>query len=351
MMATTVPYAMATKLVAKSCGVVVSVKATEQMIERRATVLCALDDAEARRSAPFDATGLPVSEQHRPEGTVAANKTPDVAYMEIDGVIPITREPIPEAQLSKKDRKRLALAKLEKARGGKARRYEIVGREVKNAVLYDGKDCAKTGSSRGSILEKTYVSHLGDWVSFALLLWVAVVRLRFDKARKLVVLSDGAEWIRSLAAWLPIPTLLILDLFHAKHRIWEVANSLYGAHTPKAREWADIQCDRIEAGHVDKVLHALKFTRTTRAEARELIDKLHHYFDGNRDRMNYPDFRAQGLRVTTAAVESANFHVTGTRLKLQGMRWTEQGARHMAALRADLFNDRWEKRTSQILAA
>ncbi len=68
-----------------------------------------------------------------------------------------------------------------------------------------------------------------------------IVRLRFDKARKLVLLSDGAEWMRSLAAWLPIPTLLILDLFHAKHRIWEVANSLHGAHTPKAREWAEIQ--------------------------------------------------------------------------------------------------------------
>lgn len=351
MMATTVPYAMATKLIAKSCGIDVSVKAVEQMIERRASVLCALDAAEAQLSAPYDARGLPMPEQFQPVGTVAVNKAPDVAYLEIDGVIPITREPIPEVQLSKKDRKRLEQAKLEKARGGKARRYEIVGREVKNAVLYDGKDCAETGSSRGSILEKTYVSHLGDWLSFALLLWVAIVRLRFDKARKLVVLSDGAEWIRSLAAWLPIPTLLILDLFHAKHRIWEVANSLHGAHTPKAKEWAEIQCDRIEAGHVDKVLHALKFIRTTRAEARELIDKLYGYLDGNRDRMNYPDYRAQGLRVTTSAVESANFHVTGTRLKLQGMRWTEDGARHMAALRADLFNDRWEQRSGQILAA
>jgi hypothetical protein len=293
-----------------------------------------------------------VSKQLRPEGTVAAADTPDVAYVEIDGVIPITREAIPEAQLSPKDRKRLVQAKQEKARGGKARRYEIVGREVKNAVLYNGKDCAQTGSSRGSILDKTYVSHLGNWLPFALLLWVAIVRLRFNKARKLVVLSDGAEWIRSLAAWLPIPTLLILDLFHVKHRIWEVANSLYGAHTPKAREWADTQCERIEAGHVDKVLHALKFTRTKRAEAAELVDKLRHYLDANRDRIKYPEYRAQGLRVTTSAVESANFHVTGTRLKLQGMRWgPESGAAHMAALRADLFNDRWEQRTRDLLAA
>jgi len=322
-------------------------------LERRASVLCALDDAEAKRVAPYDATGLPVSEQLLPTGAVAVGKTPEVAYLEIDGVIPITREPIPEGQLSAQDRKQLERAKVEKARGGKARRYEIVGREVKNAVLYDGKDCAETGSSRGSILEKTYVSHLGDWVSFALLVWVAIVRLRFHQARTLVILSDGAEWIRSLASWLPIGTLLILDLFHVKHRIWEVAHSGYGAHTPKAREWAEIQCDRIESGPIDKVLHALKFARAKRprAETRELIDKLHNYLDGNRDRMRYPEFRKRGLRVTTSAVESANFHVTGARLKLQGMRWTEQGARHMAALRADLFNDRWEERSRQLLSA
>jgi hypothetical protein len=33
------------------------------------------------------------------------------------------------------------------------------------------------------------------------------------------------------------------------------------------------------------------------------------------------------------------------------MRWSAQGAGEMAALRADLFNSRWEARTRQILAA
>lgn len=351
MMATTVPYAKATQLVATSCGIVVSVKATEQMIERRGNVLCALDDAQAKRDAPYDEKGLPVPKQSRPADAVGPDKTPQIAYVEVDGVIPITRERIADDQLSAKDKRRLEKARLAKARGGKARRYTIVGREVKNAVLYDGKDCAKMSESRGSILHKTYVSYLGHWAVFALLLWVAMLRLRFDKASKLVVLSDGAEWIRSLCAWLPIPTLLILDLFHVKHRIWEVANSHYGAKSLKAKEWADVQCDRIEDGHVDKVLHALKFLKNTRAEPRELVDALRHYLDDNRDRMKYPEFRAQGLRLTTSAVESANFHVTGNRLKLQGMRWSEQGARHMAALRADLLNDRWAQRSREFLAA
>ena len=42
-----------------------------------------------------------------------------------------------------------------RARGGKGRRYRIVGREVKNAVLYDGKDCVRESAQRGSILNKT----------------------------------------------------------------------------------------------------------------------------------------------------------------------------------------------------
>ena len=67
--------------------------------------------------------------------------------------------------------------------------------------------------------------------------------------------------------------------------------------------------------------------------------------------MDYPAYRARGLRISSGAVESANYHVTGTRLKLQGMRWSEEGAGHMAMLRADLFNGRWEARTKQLLAA
>ena len=67
--------------------------------------------------------------------------------------------------------------------------------------------------------------------------------------------------------------------------------------------------------------------------------------------MNYPDYRARGLRVSSSAVESANYHVTGARLKLQGMRWSAQGAGQMALLRADLFNEHWEQRTRKILAA
>jgi len=351
MFATTVPHAMAIKLVERCCGVKVSVKASEQMVERRASALQALDAQRAEAMSPYESNGLPVAQQPRPEEAAASGEAPAVAYLELDGVIPITRQLVPQDELSAKDRQRQQQAAQDKAPGGKGRRYRMVGREVKNAVLYEAKDCAKESAERGCILDKTYVSHLGNWLTFTLLLWVAMLRRRFDQAQQLVIISDGAEWIRSLGKWLPIPALLILDLFHVKHRIWEVAHSVYGEHSPKARQWAEVQTERIEEGHPEKVLHALRFLKAQRRETRELIDKLRGYLQDNLDRMDYPEYRRRGLRVSSSAVESANYHVTGARLKLQGMRWSAQGAAHMALLRADLFNESWRDRTRQLLAA
>lgn len=57
----------------------------------------------------------------------------------------------------------------------------------------------------------------------AVLIWAQMLKLGFDRAKLLVVLSDGAAWIRSLCAWLPVKVFLILDLYHVKHKVWEMA--------------------------------------------------------------------------------------------------------------------------------
>jgi hypothetical protein len=351
MMATTVPHAMATSLVGKLCGIEISVKAMEDMTERRAAKVELGAAHNAARCAPFDATGLPVPSQARPADAIPTTAAPMIAYLEVDGVVPITREELTGKELTPAERRRQQRAKKAKAHGGKGRRYRIIGREVKNAVLYDGKDCATESPGRGCILRKTYVSYLGDWGTFAGRVWVEMLRQRFDHAKLLVILSDGADWVRSLANWLPQETFLILDLFHVKHRLWEVANSLYGEKTPKARAWAEAQCRRVEEGGAKDVITALRFLRPGRRETRKLVTQLAQFLENNLDRMDYPTYRARGLRVSSGTVESANYHVTGTRLKLQGMRWSAEGAGQMAALRADLFNGRWEKRTKELLAA
>ena len=347
MVATTVPYLMAATLIDKLTGAHVSETALQNMIERRGKAVLDREQQQADKCAPFQENGLSVDVQQIPDDALQTD--PEVAYLEIDGVLPLTRTEADNYTEAEKLAQRKASS--DKVPGGKGRRYDIGGKEVKNAVLYDGKDCAAETPGRGCLIDKRYVSYLGNWRTFALMVWVMMLRRGFDRAKRLVILSDGADWIRSLADWLPVEVFLILDLYHVKKRIRDVANSCFGAKSPQATSWANIQCHRIEQGQARRVIEALRFAKPPGKEATENLEDLQGYLSNNLDRMDYPTYRNLGLRVGSGAVESANFHVTGNRLKLQGMRWSALGARHMALLRADLFNAHWESTTKELLVA
>lgn len=335
LMATTVPHELASMMVKQLLGVQVSPKGIKSMVARRGQAVVQQMDQEAQQIKAF--------EEHwgrRPAvGPSETTPAPAVVYLEADGVtVPVRQEREKEPPVAQ-------------GRGGKGRRYELTGREVKNAILYPATACAQESESRGCLLEKSYLSHLGEWLPLALLIWAQMVKLGYDRAKQVVVLSDGAEWIRSLCAWLPIPVRLILDLYHVKHRIWEVAEALYGSGTPETRQWAEQHCQRIEAGQAREVIDTLAGLKARHRKARETIESLETYLTNNLDRMDYPAYRAAGLRVGSGAIESTNYHVTGARLKLPGMRWSQTGAAQMTRLRTDVFNGLWHQRTRQLLKA
>jgi hypothetical protein len=336
LMAVTVPHGMAVELIEQMMGIEISEQGAKSATARRGEQVVESLRAEAEEIKRFeDDWG-----KHPPYITAQAPDKPiEVAYLEVDGVHVMTRTRVE------------ASSEPQPGRGGPGRHYEVSGREVKNAVLYEATACAQESERRGCLLEKTYVSHLGDWLGLALLIWAQMLKLGFDRAKLLVVLSDGAAWIRSLCAWLPVKVFLILDLYHVKHKVWEMGARLFGEGTPEARQWAETQCQRIEDGQAQDVIQAVEFLKQSHCKAREQIEDLQTYLRNNLDRMDYPTYRAQGLRVGSGAIESTNYHVTGARLKLPGMRWSEDGAAQMAGLRADLFNGVWRERSQQILKA
>jgi hypothetical protein len=335
LLATTVPHTMAVQLVQQMLGVEVSAQAVKSSVERRAAQVIHLQDAAAQEVQDYQTKWG----KSPPYVTApAAARAVDVAYLELDGVLVLTREAT-------------ARDPAEAGRGGPGRRYAVTGREVKNAILYEDTACVQESAGRGALLEKTYLAVLGTWLPLACLIWVAMLKRGWQRARLLVVLSDGAEWIRSLCHWLPVPVLLILDLYHVKHKLWELAATLYGESTAAARAWAQEQGERIEQGQAALVLAALAALSETHPKARDQLASVQTYLRRNQDRMDYPSYRAQGLRVGSGAIESTNYHVTGARLKLQGMRWSVVGAAQMARLRADLFNGVWQERSRQILLA
>ena len=343
MACTELPYGKALELLGALTGIELSEHAAQELTMSRGREVVAMDEAAASHHAPYDDNGLR-RVSGRPDDAVQAKDTPQVAYLEVDGVLPMTREEVLESSTP-----------VAGARGGKGRRYKLEGKEVKNAVLYRQQDHAQEMPSRGCLLQRRYVSHLGHWGLFAMLVWLAMLRLRFDKAELLVVLGDGAGWITSLVEWLPMHgrVLHILDYFHACHRTWEVARAVFSHDnnqaTTKARWW----CDVIKDGGVDLVIGELRqlVDDNLDAGAKTKVAELITYFENSKTRIDYPAYIERGLRISSGIVESANYHVTGARLKQQGMRWSPTGAKNLAALRADLCNRTWGKRSRELLAA
>jgi hypothetical protein len=171
-------------------------------------------------------------------------------------------------------------------------------------------------------------------------------RRGFDQAKRRVVLGDGAPWIWNLADEQFPGAIQIVDLFHAKQHLSDVAKAIYGAGSDLSRPWAKQRHDELDAGKLDDLLAALGVHADANEEARKCLD----YVTGNRHRMRYPEFRAQGLCVSSGVVEAGCKVVVGTRLKRAGMHWTVSGADAIIALRCCLlsgrFEDFWEQRSA-----
>ena len=120
-------------------------------------------------------------------------------------------------------------------------------------------------------------------------------RRGFDTAPRRVVLGDGAEWIWNLANEQFPGAIEIVDLFHAKQHLGDVAKAIYGPGTDLAAQWASNRHDELDQGRLSQLVAALRRQMGTTDEARKCL----HYLIRNRHRMRYPRFRAAGLCVSS----------------------------------------------------
>ena len=182
-------------------------------------------------------------------------------------------------------------------------------------------------------------------------------RRGFDRGPRQVVLGDGAPWIWNLAGEAFPAALQIVDRFHVKEHLSEVAKVLYGAPNDLGDAWAKARHAELDAGHLSQIVAALagRSRAGTDASKRDAVRKCIGYLWGNRRRMRYPAFRAQGLCTSTAVVEAGCTVAIGTRLKRAGMHWSVRGANAIIALRccklSGRFEDFWERRAEQRVVA
>ena len=196
-------------------------------------------------------------------------------------------------------------------------------REVKLATVWTAEGRDKAGRPVRDLGSVSYNAAVESAASrdtdsqpaaFAQRAYREAIRRGFDTAAQRVVIGDGAAWIWNIAAEQFPGAIEIVDIYHAKQHLCDVAKAIYGPGTDLADRWAKDRRDELDAGRLCAVVAALRIHVETTPEARKCI----HYVFGNRHRMRYPQFRARGLCVSSGVVE----------VRMQADRRTAQARRH-----------------------
>ena len=195
----------------------------------------------------------------------------------------------------------------------------------------------------------TYTGAIENAEQFGKRLYVEAWKRGWPRAEKKVVIGDGAEWIWNIAKDHFPGAIQIVDLFHARQHLWELARLLFPNDTKRRNQWIGLHQKRwLDKGKIAKLVASLRSIPTSDPELARKIRNEADYFATNAARMNYPKFRKQHLFVGSGVIEAGCKTVIGHRLKQSGMFWTVRGANSILALRCchlnGRFEDYWEDR-------
>jgi hypothetical protein len=189
----------------------------------------------------------------------------------------------------------------------------------------------------------SYVGAIETAVAFGRRIYSEAVGRGLDQAQRVVVLGDGAAWIWKIAEEHFPAAIQIVDLYHARQHLAELAKLVYGPLDPKCKPWCTARYQELDAGQVEKVMGAIWSLQSPDKKVQQHIDRERNYFQTNAERMRYAEFRRQGLFVGSGVVEAGCKTIIGFRLKQSGMQWTIRGANPIIALRCLGLSGRWEQ--------
>jgi Uncharacterised protein family (UPF0236) len=180
-------------------------------------------------------------------------------------------------------------------------------------------------------------------------LWLQVSALLLELGvlsgeRRLLVLGDGAAWIRTWFEGLGIsPKAMIVCWWHLRKRCYEQMSSA-GGLKDRRRAFEKELLGQLWEGEVDAAIEllkgALEWVRNPVA-----VNELIGYLEKRREYIpDYQERRRAGLWIASTRVEKFNDWAVSGRCKHQGMSWSPAGVLALAALEAARRNgelDRW----------
>jgi hypothetical protein len=322
--AATGPFATASGLLQDLAGVHLTVKRVERSAEASGAAQAA---AVRERSALIAARKLV---------PLPPSPCPDMLYGAIDGTgVTMT-------------------ARETAGREGKGEDGRARTREIKLGVFFTQDELDDNGYPVRDRESCSYIATFEPAAVFGDMVKAEGIRRGADHVRQLTILGDGAAWIWGIATDKFPEATQIVDLFHAREHLHNLARSLEFMLGDQREDWLAARLEDLDHGDIDGIEAAVR-KYPLEGVKKDETDKELGYFLNNAPRMRYRWFRSRGLFAGSGVVESGCKAVIGQRLKLSGMRWTVAGADAIAALRcqqASRPEDRiWQARHNQTIPA
>jgi hypothetical protein len=311
--AAAVPFAKAGRLLAELAGLSLTTKRIERSAEAGGAAASAAITVQAEAICSRQVVPLP------PPAPL-----PDMLYIAVDG----TGVPMTAAETE--------------GRPGKGEDGRAHTREVKLACLFTQTTLDDEGRPMRDPGSSTYLATFEPAARFAQLTGAEARRRGAEHIRQLVVLGDGAVWIWNLAEQLFPAATQIVDLYHAREHVHDLAALATRLLRSDGPGWLAGRLAELDAGDIPALLAAGRALKFTGSLARER-DKQLGYFEDGACRMHYAHFRDLGMFVGSGTVEAGCKAVLGQRLKLSGMRWSVPGATGIATLRCQEASNRWQE--------
>jgi hypothetical protein len=203
---------------------------------------------------------------------------------------------------------------------------------------------------RPELLVRTYVASMSSSEEFGPMVAAEAKRRNFANAVHRVFLGDGAAWIWKLQREY-FPTFqAIVDFLHVLGHVFAAAKA---ATTETDQRWALFEswAEACWQGQVDRVIEELRALRDDLGllpeaevesladdDPRKLLAQELGYLEHNRERMDYPRYRQEGLPWTSSHVEST-VKLFNRRVKGSEKFWGERGAEAILQLRAAFLSE------------
>ena len=305
------PFAKAAGLLADLAGVHLTAKRVERSAEASGAAKAAADRSRAKAITARRLVPLPPS------------PLPDKLYAAIDGTgVPVT-------------------AKEAAGRDGKGEDGRARTREVKLAVFFTQDKVNDEGYPVRDQDSSSYLATFEPASVFAGFVEAEGIRRGARHVRQFTILGDGAAWIWNIATAKFPEATQIVDLFHAREHLHDLARVLEFMLGSQKDAWLAARMDDPGYGYIDGICAAARAYPLVGVKKAGLDTAL-GYFENNAPRMRYHWFRQCGLFVGSGVVEASCKTVIGQRLRQSGMHWTINGADAIIALRCREASSTWE---------